>query len=114
MNAELVKKALEKVLNPNVLVNLVSQRVRQLNRGGGGVSRPLIADVASLGAADIALREIIEDKIGFEMPEIIELTRPTGKGRKRPQHWTKNKTASAGEENDAKDFPVRKRALTHA
>ena len=114
MNAELVKKALEKVLNPNVLVNLVSQRVRQLNRGGGGVSRPLIADVANLGAADIALREIIEDKITFEMPEIIELTRPTGKGRKRPQHWTKNKTASAGEENGAKDFPVRKRALTHA
>src|SRR5207247_4299196 len=77
MNAELVKKALEKILNPNVLVNLVSQRVRQLTHGGGGVSRPLILDAGNLGAADIALREIIEDKITFEMPEIIELTRPT-------------------------------------
>ena len=90
MNAIFVKKALEKVLNPNVLVNLVSQRVRQLNSGGGGASRPLLADIANLGAADIALCEIIEGKIGFEMPEIIELTRPTGKNRKRPQHWVRS------------------------
>ena len=90
MNATLVKKALEKVLNGNVLVNLVSRRVRQLNSGGGGTSRPLVADVANLGAADIALREIIEGKMGFEMPEIVALTRPTGKNRQRPQHWARN------------------------
>lgn len=69
MNPELSKKALEKVGNPNVLVNLVSRRVRQLNSGGGGGSRPLIPDVANLGAADIALLEIIEGKMGWEMPE---------------------------------------------
>ena len=90
MNAELVKKALAKVLNPNVLVNLVSRRVRQLNSGGGGLSRPLIADVANLGAADIALLEIIEDKMGFDMPEIVVLARPTAKNRKKPQHWAKS------------------------
>ena len=90
MNAILVKKALETVLNPNVLVNLVSQRVRQLNSGGGGRSRPLVADIANLGAADIALLEIIEGKMGFVMPEILELTRPSGKNRRRPQHWTKS------------------------
>jgi DNA-directed RNA polymerase subunit K/omega len=89
MNAVLVRKALEKVLNANVLVNLVSQRVRQLNSGGGGRARPLIADSGKLGAADIALLEIIEGKMDFEMPEFIALTRPTGKNRKRPQHWTK-------------------------
>ena len=89
MNAALVQKALEKVLNPNVLVNLVSRRVRQLTSGGGRASRPLIADVANLGAADIALREIIDGKMGWEMPEIIALTRPTGKGRNRPKHWAK-------------------------
>lgn len=33
VNAELCRKALEKVGNPNVLVNLVSRRVRQLNAG---------------------------------------------------------------------------------
>ena len=90
MNATLVKLALEKVLNPNILVNLISRRVRQLNSGGGRASRPLIADVANLGAADIALREIAEGKMGWEMPEIIALTRPTGKRRKRPQSWAKS------------------------
>jgi DNA-directed RNA polymerase subunit omega len=89
MNATLVKQALEKVLNPHVLVNLVSRRVRQLNSGGGRISRPLIADVGSLGAADIALTEIIEGKMDFEMPEIAVLTRPTGRTRKKPQHWAK-------------------------
>ncbi len=83
MNAELTKKALEKVGNPNVLVNLVSRRVRQLNSGGGALSRPLVADAGHLGAADIALREIIEDKIGFEMPEVVELSRPIGKKRRK-------------------------------
>jgi len=94
MNAKLVKEALEKVLNPHVLVNMVSRRVRQLTNGGGGVSRPLIADIGNLGAADIALCEIIEDKMSFDMPEIIKLTRPTGKRGKRPQHWAKQQAAA--------------------
>ena len=45
--------------------------------------RPLVAEVGNLGAADIALLEIVEEKIGFEMPEVVELTRPTAKKRKR-------------------------------
>ena len=89
MNSDLVKQALEKVLNPYVLINLVSRRVRQLNSGTGGSCNPLIAHTTNLGLADIALREIIEDKMSFEMPEIIALTRPTGRGRKRPQAWGK-------------------------
>ena len=68
MNSELCKQAAAKVGNPNVLVNLVSRRVRQLNSGGGASSRPLIPDTASLGVADIALREIIEEKMGWDMP----------------------------------------------
>ncbi|MGA2030330.1 MAG: DNA-directed RNA polymerase subunit omega [Verrucomicrobiota bacterium] len=83
MNAELCKRAAEKVGNPNVLVNLVSRRVRQLNSGGGGLSRPLISDVGNLGVADIALREILEDKIGWDMPEIVALTRPQAKKRRK-------------------------------
>ena len=83
MNAELCKKALEKVGTPNILINIVSRRVRQLNAGGGGMGRPLIADFTNLGAADIALREIIEEKIGWEMPELVELTRPVPKKRKK-------------------------------
>jgi DNA-directed RNA polymerase subunit omega len=83
VNAELCKKAAEKVGNPNVLVNLISRRVRQLNSGGGGLSRPLIAEAAHLGVADIALREILEDKIGWEMPEPVELVRPQTKKRRK-------------------------------
>ena len=78
-----MQKAAEKVGNPNVLVNLISRRVRQLNSGGGGLNRPLIADTGNLGAADIALREILEDKIGWEMPELVELVRPQPKKRKK-------------------------------
>jgi DNA-directed RNA polymerase subunit omega len=81
MNAELVKAALEKVGNPNVLVNLVSRRVRQLNAGGGGASRPLVADTGNLGMADIALREIAEGNMGWIMPEVEVLVRPKAKKR---------------------------------
>jgi DNA-directed RNA polymerase subunit omega len=84
LNSELCKQALAKVGNPNVLVNLVSRRVRQLNSGGGSLSHALVGDTANLGAADIALREIIEDKIGFEMPE--ELLQPEPHPKKRKRH----------------------------
>jgi DNA-directed RNA polymerase subunit omega len=89
MNAELVKQALEKVGNPNVLVNMISRRVRQLNSGNGGACNPMVANTTNQGHADIALREIIEDKMGFEMPEIIQLKRPTARGRAKPQNWAK-------------------------
>ncbi len=59
MKSDLVDKAAEIVTDPLVLVNLVSQRVRQLNSGRS----PLIATRPSMGAADIALTEIIEGKI---------------------------------------------------
>ena len=79
MNPELLRSALEKVGNPNILVNLVSRRVRQLNNGG----RPLVKDTGILGVADIALREIVEEKMGWEIPEIVPLKRPERKKIKR-------------------------------
>jgi hypothetical protein len=83
VNSELCRQALTKVGNPNVLINLVSRRVRQLNSAGGIGSRPLLNDVAGLGAADIALREIIEDKMGWEDPADLELEQPAPKKRRR-------------------------------
>lgn len=83
MNAELTKKALEKVGNANVLINIVSRRVRQLNIGGGGMGRPLIDAAPSMGAADVALAEIIEEKLGFDLPEPVAATRPTAKKRRK-------------------------------
>ena len=77
------RQALAKVGNPNILVNLVSRRVRQLTSGGGAMSRPLVADITNQGAADIALREIIEGKMGFDLPEEMQLVEPAPKRRKK-------------------------------
>lgn len=82
MNSDLCNKALLKVKNPNVLVNIVSRRVRQLNAGGGGLGRPLVQDTVGLGAADIALREIVEGAIDFELLTPVE-TAPGSKRKKK-------------------------------
>ena len=83
MNAELCKRANEKVGNPQVLINLVSRRVRQLNSGGGGLSRPLVNVPASMGLADIALTEIVEGKMGWEVPEETPAIRLIPKKRRK-------------------------------
>lgn len=83
MNPELAKQALAKVGNPNVLVNLVSRRVRQLNAGGGGMGRPLVDAPVTAGLADIALMEIIHDKIAFDLPEANVLKDDKPKKRRR-------------------------------
>ena len=82
VNSDLMRKALDKVGNPNVLVNLVSRRVRQLNSGGGGSSRPLVSDTSGLGVADIALVEIIEEKIFWE-PALDEIEAESTRKRRR-------------------------------
>jgi DNA-directed RNA polymerase subunit omega len=83
LNAEYCKKALEKVGNPNILVNLISRRVRQLNAGGGGTSRPLVTETANLGAADIALTEVFETKLGWEMLDQVPFSDYMVKKRKK-------------------------------
>lgn len=83
MNADYCKQALLKVGNPNVLVNLISRRVRQLNTGGSGSSRPLIHDTAGWSAADVAFKEIIDDRMGWEMPEELLGNEPVKKKRKK-------------------------------
>ena len=86
MNAILLQRALEKVPNRHLLVNLISSRVRQLNSGMGAERRPLIKDGGNLSAADTALLEIIEERMTYEVPEIIALKRPTRNGN-RPKGW---------------------------
>lgn len=83
MNAELCKRAAEMVGNPNVLVNLLSRRVRQLSSGGGGLGQPLVNVPASMGLADIALTEIVEGKMGWEIPEETVAVRPPAKKRRK-------------------------------
>ena len=72
---------MEKVHNPHVLINLVSRRVRQLTTGN---SRPLIANTATMGIADIALTELIEGKMAFALNEQLPVAVvPAKKKRKR-------------------------------
>ena len=63
MNSNLVKAAAEVIPNPKILVNMVSQRVRQLCIG----HRPMVEFVPGLGHADIALSEIAAGKLSFEL-----------------------------------------------
>lgn len=88
LNAEYVKQALAKVLDPHVLVNLVARRVRELNSGRG----PLISNTGTLCAADIALLEIIGDKMSFEMPARLKLVRLSAQEGKRPAGWMRAPT----------------------
>ena len=63
MKPNLVKAASEVIPNPKILVNMVSQRVRQLCLG----SRPMVEFVPGLGHADVALSEIAAGKLSFEL-----------------------------------------------
>src|ERR1043166_988533 len=62
MKPELVQAASEVITNPQILVNMVSRRVRQLTLG----HRPLVACAPGLREADIALTEIANGKLTFE------------------------------------------------
>ena len=79
MNAELCDEAGDLVGNPNVLVNVISNRVRELNHG----SRPLM-DSPLLGAADMALTELVEGKMDYELVDeiAIEIITAKSEGKK--------------------------------
>lgn len=66
--------------DPYILINVVSQRVKQLRRG----SRPLVESLEKLSAEDVALREIAEGKISCELGSDSRWTVPTGRPRSRP------------------------------
>lgn len=63
MRDEFLKEAQKVVADPNVLINLVSRRVKQLKGG----FRPLVESLERLDPEDIALKEIIEGKIKYEL-----------------------------------------------
>ena len=62
MSSTLLEEAMKKIPSQQVLVNVVSKRVRQLSQG----QRPLVDHGVRMGFSDIALTEIIQGKIGWE------------------------------------------------
>ena len=73
MRDDYIKEALKLIDDPNILVNVVSRRVKQLKRG----NRALVESLEKLSAEDTALREIAEGKISYELatPEEIAAAR---------------------------------------
>jgi DNA-directed RNA polymerase subunit K/omega len=63
MQMTLLNGAATVIPNQQLLVNIVRLRVRQLMRG----HRPLILAPPGMGLADIALSEIIAQKLGYEV-----------------------------------------------
>ncbi len=69
MNPLLIEQAAAVITNKQLLVNVVSKRVRQLIAG----SRPMIEDSFRMGLADIALSEIAAGMIGIVDQEPLSI-----------------------------------------
>lgn len=65
MNSKLLELAQQQVPNPELLINIVTRRVRQLAQG----HRPLTQTDPRMEYADIALKEIGEGKLSYEVVE---------------------------------------------
>ena len=63
MRDDYIANALKAIPDPNILINVVSRRVKQLKRG----NRPLVESLEQLTPEDTALREVIEGKISYEL-----------------------------------------------
>jgi DNA-directed RNA polymerase subunit omega len=53
------------ITDPMILVNVVSRRAKQLKNG----YKPLVESLERLSAEDMALREIMEGKINYQLDE---------------------------------------------
>ena len=78
MNNLYLAQALQLIKNPNILVNVVSQRVRQLGQG----HKALVLTNSRMSYMDIALKEIAEGKLTYEAgaPAVL---REAGKSRSK-------------------------------
>ncbi len=65
MRDDYLKEAHKVIPDANILINVVSRRVKQLRRG----QRALVESLEKLSPEDIALREIIEGKITYQEAE---------------------------------------------
>ena len=62
MQSHLLEEASKVITNPQILVNVISRRVRQLTLG----HRPLVEVVSTrMGFCDIALTEVIKGKLSY-------------------------------------------------
>lgn len=69
MRDDYLQNALQIISDPNILIDVVSARVKQLKRG----HRPLVESLEKLTLENIALREIAEGRITYELASLQEL-----------------------------------------
>src|ERR671936_877951 len=62
MTTQLLQEAAQVIPNQQLLINVVSKRVRQLGLG----HRPMVETTPRMSLTDIALKEIIEGKLTYE------------------------------------------------
>jgi DNA-directed RNA polymerase subunit omega len=62
MTTQLLQEAAKVIPNQQLLINVVSKRVRQLGLG----HRPMVETTPRMSLTDIALKEIIEGKLAYE------------------------------------------------
>jgi len=62
MTTQLLQEAAQVIPNQQLLINVVSKRVRQLGLG----HRPMVETTARMSLTDIALKEIIAGKLAYE------------------------------------------------
>lgn len=84
MRDDYLQAALKVIDEPTILINVVSRRVKQLKRG----TRPLVESLEKLAHEDIALREIAEGKITYELATLAELARIHGGPKSASPHKT--------------------------
>jgi len=62
MTTQLLQEAAQVIPNQQLLINVVSKRVRQLGLG----HRPMVETTPRMSLTDIALKEIVAGKLAFE------------------------------------------------
>jgi DNA-directed RNA polymerase subunit omega len=68
MTTQLLQEAAQVIPNQQLLINVVSKRVRQLGLG----HRPLVETTPRMSLTDIALKEIIAGKLTYESLEATD------------------------------------------
>ena len=69
MKSKFFAAAAQQIPAPELLINLISRRVRQLAQG----ARPLTLTDPKMDFADIALKEVGEGKLTYELPTAEEI-----------------------------------------
>ncbi len=66
MRDDYLHQAQKVITDPMILINVVSRRAKQLKSG----YKPLVESLERLSAEDMALREIMEGKITYQLAEV--------------------------------------------